>query len=67
LPSISFGHVQPFGERKTIIGQRGRSKLSPLRAALDARDLGDGLVERRRHLLVHDEGSSPSTKIGEYP
>ena len=27
LPSISFGHVQPLGERRIIIGQRGRSTL----------------------------------------
>ena len=32
-PSTSFGPVQPFGERRTIIGQRGRSVAPPSRAA----------------------------------
>ena len=32
-PSTSFGPVQPFGVRSTIIGQRGRSLAPPARAA----------------------------------
>ena len=32
LPSTVTGPVQPFGLRSTIIGQRGRSRTSPLRA-----------------------------------
>ena len=28
-PSTSFGPVQPFGVRSTIIGQRGRSRVAP--------------------------------------
>jgi hypothetical protein len=32
-PSISFGPVQPFGELRTIIGQRGRAALPYSRAS----------------------------------
>jgi hypothetical protein len=53
LPSISFGHVQPFGLRSTIIGQRTSREASVARVALDALDLGDDGVEGGGHLLVH--------------
>jgi hypothetical protein len=42
LPSTSCGPVQPFGERSTIIGQRGRAGASRGRAA------GSGDVVRQR-------------------
>ena len=64
-PSTSFGPVQPFGVRSTIIGQRGRSVTPRSRAArLDLADLVEHLVERRGHQLVHLVGVEPSTKRG---
>ena len=54
LPSISFGQVQPFGVRSTIIGQRGRFGETILtRIGLDALDLADDGVECGGHQLVH--------------
>ena len=48
LPSTSFGPVQPFGVRSTIIGQVGRDAHAFLtRGALDLADLVEHLVERR--------------------
>ena len=56
-PSTSLGPVQPFGVRRTIIGQRGRSLLPPVaRVVLDPPDLVDDLVERGGHRLVHRLG-----------
>ena len=53
-PLISFGPVQPFGERSTIIGHRGRSAFLLARAArLEGANPADRLVERGRHLLMH--------------
>ena len=49
LPSISFGHVQPLGERSTIIGQRGRL-VKPFDVTLDH---GYGY-----YLITHPEGLS---------
>ena len=52
-PSTSRGPVQPFGVRRTIIGQRGRSPSPPLaRRLLDRADLVERLVERRGEALV---------------
>ena len=51
MPSTSFGPVQPFGVRRTIIGQRGRPATPPSRAAAGSRDLVERLVERRREAL----------------
>ena len=49
-----FGPVQPFGVRRTSIGQRGRSRTpSVARGGLDPADLVQRLVERRREALVH--------------
>ena len=54
LPSISFGQVQPFGERSTIIGHSGRfAPPSRLRVGLDALQIMDDAIERGRHELVH--------------
>jgi hypothetical protein len=52
-PSTSFGPVQPFGVRSTIIGQRGRPIARPRARALDRGDLVEHLVERGGHQLVH--------------
>ena len=53
-PSTSFGPVQPFGVRRTIIGQRGRSVvLAAAGALLDGGDLVERVVQRRGHRLVH--------------
>ena len=53
-PSTSFGPVQPFGERSTIIGQRGRA-VSPVERAccLMRTNLEDALLQRRGHFLMH--------------
>ena len=55
-PSTSFGPVQPFGVRSTIIGQRGRSVRRPRAPRAGSRDLVEHLVERRGHQLVHRLG-----------
>ena len=52
-PSTIFGPVQPLGERRTIIGQRGRAGSLFSRSLLDCVDLGDGFFDRRRHQPVH--------------
>ena len=50
-PLISFGPVHPFGERSTIIGQRGRLGVFESRAAFCARtNLADRPLQRGRHL-----------------
>ena len=53
-PSTSFGPVQPFGVRRTIIGQRGRSARLAVSRALRwiARDLVERVVERGGEALV---------------
>lgn len=60
LPSASFGPVQPFGVRSTIIGHRGRCMKPLVRASpwtrLTSADHG---VQRRRHELVHLRGVIP--------
>ena len=63
-PSTTFGPVQPLGERKTIIGQRGRaSRRRAAGVGLNAGDLGDHLVQRGGHQLVHGSPARrPSTK-----
>ena len=54
LPSTSFGPVQPFGVRRTIIGQRGRSAIAVVAgAALDLGDLVERAVELGGERLVH--------------
>ena len=54
LPSISFGHVQPLGERNTIIGHSGRFATAvALRVGFDALQIEDDAIERGRHELVH--------------
>ena len=54
LPSTSFGPVQPFGVRRTSIGQWGRSTVSPRRAlALDLGDPVERLVERGGESPMH--------------
>ena len=62
-PSTSFGPVQPFGERNTITGQRGRPVALPVaRFALNAMNLVERLVENVaaiRRCIVR--GSEPST------
>jgi hypothetical protein len=65
LPSISGGQVQPFGVRKTIIGQAGRFDF-PVAAGVgpDLLDLGHHRVEHAGQLLVDASGSCPSTKYG---
>ena len=53
-PSTTFGPLQPFGDLRTIIGQRGRDESFVFsRAHLDGVDLADGLLDRRRHPPVH--------------
>ena len=53
-PSTIFGPVQPLGELRTIIGQRGRvSSPSNAGVLLDLLDLLHRRVERRGHGLVH--------------
>ena len=53
LPSTSFGPVQPFGVRSTIIGQAGFSSVAPdAGLPLDPADQLPGLVERGGHLGV---------------
>ena len=62
LPSTSFGPVQPFGVRSTIIGQRGRlASPAPERAVRwIVGDLVERPVERGRERLVHlRRGPSP--------
>ena len=51
------GRSSPSGSCSTIIGQRGRSRAPPLRAArLDGADLVEHDVERLRHQLMHGRG-----------
>jgi hypothetical protein len=50
LPSTSFGPVQPFGVRRTIIGHSGRPVSPSSRAACW---IAPSLVERGGQLLVH--------------
>ena len=54
------GPVHPLGERRTIIGQHGRGEeaVGP-HVGLDAPDLGEDVVEHRRHPLVHCVGVVP--------
>ena len=68
LPSTSFGPVQPFGVRRTIIGQRGRPGVPPLRAR--SRWISRDLVERRRRGRPRTRwctgpGSSPVEAAGD--
>ena len=49
------GPVQPFGVRRTITGQRGRSPAPCSRAStLEPPDLGVGLVQRGGERLMHE-------------
>ncbi len=64
-PSTSFGPVHPFGERKTIIGQRGRAVCPLSRAAswipwIFATASSSAAAISWCMAI----GSSPSTKIG---
>ena len=50
----SLGLVHPSGVRSTIIGQRGPRHLGGMRGpAAGAPDVGDALVDRGGHRLVH--------------
>ena len=54
VPADFRGAGPPFGVRRTIIGQRGRNAVPLLRALLLERpDVGDALVDRRGHRLMH--------------
>ena len=68
-PSTTFGPVQPFGVRRTIIGQRGRVRSLPRRArVLDAR--GSRPARGRawpRAAGARRAGSSPATRYGSQP
>ena len=56
-PAVDFLRAgPPLGVRSTIIGQRGRSLRPVPRVRLDALDLADDGVQRRRHQLVHRFG-----------
>ena len=70
-PSTSRGPVQPFGVRRTIIGQRGRRGDAPsARCVLDRRDLVERVVERRGERAGARRragSSSPSTSSGRQP
>ena len=52
-PSTTFGPVQPLGDLRTIIGQRGRVVSFLSRIRLDLPNVLDGLVQRRGHELMH--------------
>ena len=67
LPSTSFGPVQPFGLRSTIIGQRGRSSrpLGAARLVLDRARCGRTPCRACRPCSrCMSAGSLPSTKNG---
>ena len=63
LPSITFGQVQPLGERRTIIGQRGRS-ATPFfaRGLLNAPNLVECPSSAAAISWCIFAGSWPSTK-----
>ena len=65
-PSTSFGPVQPFGVRSTIIGQRGRCACAArARLGLDrARSRRAPCRASRPSAGASAAGSSPSTKYG---
>ena len=51
---MNFGPVQPLGDLRTIIGQRGRVGVAlDAGVVLDLLDLLDHLVEGRGHRLMH--------------
>ena len=53
-PSTTFGPVQPLGDLRTIIGQRGRVVSFLFRALLlDLPDVLDGLFQSGGHELMH--------------
>jgi len=65
LPSTTFGPVHPFGERKTIIGQIGRSHTP----STLARRWISAISSKQRSIVSAIfwcivAGSSPSTKYG---
>ena len=69
-PSISFGPVQPFGVRSTIIGQAGRSVSRPASASSAACTLISAILSRavsstsakRRWVSSGSSSSKPPVK-----
>ena len=56
-PSTTFGPVQPFGVRKTMVGHSGPGQVALVpRPPLDRLDLPDDGVHGRGELLVHQRG-----------
>ena len=66
-PPTSAGEVQPFGVRRTIIGQRG-AELPLARASFwTARMSSDARVDRGGHRLVHRLRVGPLDEVGHPP
>jgi hypothetical protein len=67
-PSTSFGPVQPFGVRSTIIGQRGRAAALPERASDWIRRMSaTALSTAAASAWCTAAGSWPATTSGAYP
>ena len=67
-PSTSLGPVQPLGERKTIMGHRGRAASPVVRAYSCTRWISRTAQSRAAAIFwCICSGSSPSTKRGSQP
>ena len=64
-PPISFGPVQPFGARKTIMGQRGRSAFPLSRAFFQMPRISATIASSVAAIFwCIVSGSDPSTNQG---
>ena len=67
LPSTSFGPVQPFGVRSTIIGQAGFSSVVPERAWPWIRPISSQASSNAAAIWTSTPSSSPETSSGLQP